>query len=52
VSKARVPAVHGGSAPEHGQQCGSFPWKCVAAGKESVNVGFVKFSLFQVSYCV
>jgi hypothetical protein len=43
VSQARVPAVHGGSAPEHGQQCGSFPSKCVAARQESVNVGFVFF---------
>jgi hypothetical protein len=43
VSQARVPAVHGGSVPEHRLQCGSFPSKCVAAGQESVNVGFVFF---------
>jgi hypothetical protein len=43
VSHARVPVVHGGSAPEHRLQSGSFPLKCVAAGQESVNVGFVCF---------
>jgi hypothetical protein len=43
VSQDRVPAVLGGSAPEHGLESGSFPSKCVAAGQAAVNVGFVFF---------
>jgi hypothetical protein len=55
VSQARVAAVLGGSAPEHGLESGSFPSKCVAAGQASANVGFVFFcvemNLFSTS-CV